>query len=62
MQELKEYQSLKPQRNYKEMYLQMREINKDLKSHFRKLSDKVSDLISFTAHDQEDQENSANNL
>lgn len=29
-------------RDYKEKYLDMREINKDLKSHFRQLEEKVA--------------------
>ena len=32
-------------RDYKEKYLDMREINKDLKSHFRQLEEKVALLL-----------------
>jgi hypothetical protein len=33
------------QRNYKELYLDMREINKDLKSHFNGLEEKVNAYV-----------------
>jgi len=32
-------------RDYKERYLDMREINKDLKKHFRELEDKVTQFL-----------------
>jgi hypothetical protein len=32
-------------RDYKEKYLDMREINKDLKKHFRELEDKVTQFL-----------------
>ena len=35
-------------RDYKEKYLDMREINKDLKRHFRELEEKVAQLIAQT--------------
>jgi hypothetical protein len=44
-QELHQIRTSKVTRDYREMYMQMREVNKDLKLHFRKLQEKVSSLV-----------------
>lgn len=52
-------------RDYKEKYLDMREINKDLKSHFRQLEEKVALLLkenkSFDRDRSDDSESNKEN-
>jgi hypothetical protein len=43
------------------MYLQMREINKDLKMHFKALTDKVGELVRTGLGELEEQENQVKN-